>query len=50
MTRCYDCGKIYRGGKNWKFSQGFYTLYATCPDCSKHNPQKEIYRDLRIKR
>ena len=46
--RCTECNKVYRGGKDWKISGGFYSVYATCPEHSKDNPQKESYKDLRI--
>ena len=48
--RCTTCNKIYRGGKGWKFSRGFNSMYATCPEHSKDNPQKESYKDLRVSR
>lgn len=37
MVKCYECDKVYRNGKSWKFARGFYTLYATCPNCVKGN-------------
>ena len=46
--RCTECNKIYRGGKGWKISKGFYSMYASCPEHSKDNPQQEAYKDLRI--
>jgi hypothetical protein len=49
--KCYECDKLYRGGKNWTFAKGFYTTYATCPTCydKGHNPQqKGTYLDLRF--
>ena len=46
--RCTECNKIYRGGKSWKISKGFYSMYASCPKHSNDNPQQEAYKDLRI--
>ena len=50
MANCATCNKVYRGGKDWKISKGFYSTYATCPKHSKDNPQEKAYEDLRIKR
>ena len=50
MAECSNCGKKARINKHWKVSKGFYSTYYSCPACSKDNPQKEAYRDLRIKR
>ena len=48
--KCTECNKVYRGGKGWKIAYGFYSRYATCPEHSKDNPQREPFEDLRIKR
>jgi hypothetical protein len=50
MVRCTDCGKVYHGGKGWKISKGYFSIYATCPLHSKTNPQKEAWADLRIRK
>ena len=50
IMRCTECNKVFRGGKGWKISRGFYSMYATCPKHSKDNPQEKTYEDLRIQR
>jgi hypothetical protein len=33
MAKCYECNKVYKGGKGWQISKGRFTTYYTCPEC-----------------
>jgi hypothetical protein len=49
MGKCYDCDKVYRGGKGWRIDRGFNSTYFTCPICLKQTNLNAGYTDLRVK-
>jgi len=51
--KCEEHGKVYRGGKNWKFAKGRFSNYTYCPECIKNNDTLQrlpVRTDLRYLR
>lgn len=48
MSKCYECDKVYKGGKDWRIDKGFFSTYLTCPSCLNETGLKAEYTDLRV--